>query len=513
MGSGVPGSRWRIVIKSPSCSGAITKPVNCHKSTRINTPLSVTETPPLILQHAEIFTGTGSTRLADIEIRRGRITALSEAPGTLTAESGGEIIDARGGLLLPGLNDHHVHLASYAASLASVACGPPDVNNEAELSAALDQPGDGWLRGTGFHESVTADLNRAWLDKHGPDRPVRIQHRSGRLWVLNSLAMTEVAAAAENLPIHERQRLQSHDGCLYDVDELLGSLLRRSAPPMAEASRRLANFGITGINDMTPSNDLETWQWFEEMIAAGDLLQRVRMSGRPGLSGLTATHRLTTGETKIHLHDSALPDFAEFVETIRHSHGAERAIAVHCVTEVELVFTLSALRVAGAAPGDRIEHASVVPPALIEQLLELGVSVVTQPNFIAERGDTYIRDIPAAEHPYLYRVQSLTEHGVPVAFGTDLPFGDADPWRAIAAAVNRKTRQGEVLGENEKVSAETALAAFLGSLDAPFESRQLLPGTEADLCLMTLPWHELRQDPDSRHVRLTMIAGEICYQA
>ena len=471
------------------------------------------ETPAMILQNAEIFTGTGVTRLADIEVRRGRITALSDAPGSMTAETGDNVIDAQGGLLLPGLKDHHVHLASYAASLTSVACGPPDVSNDTELAGVLDQPGDGWLRGTGFHESVVPALNLAWLDKHGPDRPVRIQHRSGRLWVLNSQAMAEVAAAAEGLPIHERQRLQSHDGCLYDVDELLGVLLRKSAPPIAAASRRLAGFGITGINDMTPSNDLQTWQWFEALIASGDLLQQVRMSGRPELSDVTATNRLTLGETKIHLHDSALPDFADFVETIRHSHRADRAIAVHCVTEVELVFTLSALRVAGTVPGDRIEHASVVPPTLIEQLLELGVSVVTQPNFIAERGDTYLRDIPAAEHPYLYRVQSLMDQGVPVAFGTDMPFGDADPWRAMAAAVNRTTRQGKVLGENEKVSAETALAAFQGSLDAPFESRQILPETDADLCLMTLPWHELRQDPASRHVRLTLIAGEICHQA
>ena len=193
----------------------------------------------MILQNAEIFTGTGVTRLADIEVRRGRITALSDAPGSMTAETGDNVIDAQGGLLLPGLKDHHVHLASYAASLTSVACGPPDVSNDTELAGVLDQPGDGWLRGTGFHESVVPELNQTWLDKHGPDRPVRIQHRSGRLWVLNSQAMAEVAAAAEGLPIHERQRLQSHDGCLYDVDELLGVLLRKSAPPIAAASRRI----------------------------------------------------------------------------------------------------------------------------------------------------------------------------------------------------------------------------------------------------------------------------------
>ncbi len=435
-----------------------------------------------------------------------------ESVGSGFDDTGANILNADGNLLLPGLNDHHVHLASYAASLVSVDCGPPVVTNEADLSAVINQEGQDWLRGIGFHESVLPGLNRTWLDQHGPDRPVRIQHRSGRLWILNSQALALIDAQSSDLDEHERARLVSKDGHLYDVDELLGNIIRKSAPPLAQASLNLAACGITGLNDMTPSNDDSTWRWFNELQQSGDLLQHVRLSGRADLSSHIATELLTTGETKVHLHDSALPEFIDFVEAIRASHAVERAIAVHCVTEVELVYTLSALRVAGPMPGDRIEHASVVPPNLIEQLRELGVSVVTQPNFIRERGDTYVHEIPAEEHPYLYRIRSLQSAGIPTAFGTDLPFGQPDPWVAMDAAVKRTSVEGVELGVDEQVTPEAALKGFLGSLDDPFTARHIIPGATADLCLMDVPWPELREDLSSSHVAMTLINGRVVYE-
>lgn len=422
------------------------------------------------------------------------------------------IIDAKGGLLIPGLHDHHTHLIAYAASLASVSCGPPDVLSEADLVSALrGQPGSHWLRGTGYHESVLEHLDRQWLDTWGPDRPIRIQHRSGRLWILNSRGMEIITDAAQSLAPHERDRLTNTDGRLYDIDELLGNLTRSDPPPVRQASRQLAAFGITGINDMTPSNNPETWQWFTELQNNHDLLQKVRMSGRSSLSNCEKTTHLSIGETKVHLHDTSLPDFDEFVSTITESHKKQRNVAVHCVTEVELVYTLSAFRSAGSLTGDRIEHASMIPPALIEQLIELGLSVVTQPNFVHERGDAYLKDIPLSEHAFLYRTNSLIRAGVPVAFGTDLPFGHPDPWAAMDAAVSRTTAKGDQLNEAECITPEAALNGFLGELAAPTSIRTIKAGAPADCCLLDAPWQVLRGDLSSAHVRITLRDGELIY--
>ena len=451
----------------------------------------------------------GKTRLTNVTIVGGQFI---ETADHAKFEDGALIIDAKGCLLIPGLHDHHIHLIAYAASLASVSCGPPDILSEADLISALrGQPGSHWLRGTGYHESVFDHLDRQWLDRWGPDRPVRIQHRSGRLWILNSLGMKVIGDAAQNLTRLERARLSSSNGRLFDVDELMGKLTRSDEPPVTLASKQLAAFGVTGLNDMTPSNDPETWQWFSELQNNHKILQKVRMSGTLALSGCEPKPQLSIGETKVHLHDSALPDFDEFVSIITASHKKQRNVAVHCVTEVELVYTLSAFRAAGTRSGDRVEHASVVPPALIEQLIELKLSVVTQPNFVYERGDAYLKAIPSDEHTFLYRTNTLIQAGVPTAFGTDLPFGRPDPWAAMDAAVRRTTLNGNRLNEAECVTPECALNGFLGELAAPTSIRTIRPGAPADCCLLDAPWQVLREDLSNAHVLMTIRDGELIY--
>ncbi len=469
---------------------------------------STAPTPCVFIKNVETLDADLTAHKTNVRIEESLIQSLGDdAP-----KAGDLVIDAAGNLLLPGIHDHHTHLIAYAASLISVKCGPPDVTSESDLISALrSHPDSHWLRGTGYHESVFRNLNRQWLDAHGPDRPIRIQHRTGRLWVLNSRGMAIIQKAAFRLAPHERDLLTSDDGRLFDVDELLGHLTRSDPPPVAEASQNLAALGITGINDMTPSNSPETREWFAHLRNRHELLQKVRMSGLPALSNCPDTPGLSIGETKIHLHESALPDFHDVVSTIAESHEEQRNVAVHCVTEVELVFALSAFRTAGTLIGDRIEHGSVIPPALIEQLRELQLWVITQPNFIYERGDAYLEDVPRPEHPLLYRIGSLATAGIATAFGTDLPFGHPDPWAAMDAATKRTTVSGKQLNRLECISPEAALSGFLGELDCPATIRTIRPGAPADCCLLDVPWQVLRGDLSCSHVRMTMLDGEIVY--
>jgi predicted amidohydrolase YtcJ len=462
----------------------------------------------LLLINAELIDALGETINTNVRICGSAILAV----GALTATATDTVIDAEGGLLLPGLSDHHVHLVSYAASLASIDCGPPSVCSAKDLMQAINAPGDGWLRGTNYFEGVVPDLDRNWLDQHGPDRPIRIQHRSGRLWILNSLGLAEIEAAAKDMADHERQQLDQADGRLFNVDALLGQLTRSSEPPIAQASRQLAAFGVTSINDMTPSNDLDTWQWFNRLQDDGELLQRVRLSGRPSLAGIAPTANLAVGETKVHLHEASLPKIDAFITLITQSHGINRPVAVHCVTEVELVFTLSAFETAGCIQGDRIEHASVIPEAIIPIIKALNLSVVTQPNFIESRGDDYAEAFTKDEQATLYRVNSIRQAGISVAFGTDMPFGNPDPWKAMQAAVDRTTQSGLIMGVDEDITPEQALMGYLGTLDHPFTPQIIQPGGPGDACLLSLPWQLVRNRLSADLVRMTIRDGKIIYR-
>lgn len=440
----------------------------------------------MLIQNAELY----GSNVADVRIRDGRISAI----GRVRPDVAERVIDARGGTLLPGLHDHHIHLMSYAASLQSVACGPPDVRTEVELAATLSasvpQRGD-WVRGYGYHESVAGAIDRTWLDRYQPDVPVRIQHRSGRLWILNSAGLALLPDLARS------------DGRVYDQSELLGATTRSTLPPVGQASRELARYGVTGLTDMTPQNDTTTVELMAAMHVNKTLLQRVWVAGTLELVG--------SGPTKVHLHDSAFPPLDDLRQLVSDSHVLGRSVAVHCVTEAELVFALAAFREAGTRPGDRIEHASVTPPALLEQLVELSLTVVTQPNFITERGDAYLADVPAAEHDWLYRCASFLQHGIPLAGGTDAPFGNADPWAAMRAAVHRQTHSGQPLGSGEALNPEEALALFLGGPEEPARPRTLTTGAIADLCLLDRPWREVRAELSCNHVRATLRDGELIF--
>jgi predicted amidohydrolase YtcJ len=183
------------------------------------------------------------------------------------------------------------------------------------------------------------------------------------------------------------------------------------------------------------------------------------------------------------------------------------------VTAAQLVVAIAALRAAGGHPRDRIEHAAMVPQENLVDLADLQITVVTQPNFVAERGDQYLADVPVAEHGQLWRVASLLEARVPVALSTDLPFGHGDPWTAMRAAVYRTTPSGVVLNAGERVSARRAVTMFLGRPERPGRSRSIETGQPGDLCVLSEPPATVLAELDAGMVAATVIGGELAYFA
>lgn len=453
------------------------------------------------------------SRRVDVRFDGERI--LEIAP-RLEPAPGERRIEADGAALFPGLHDHHLHLYAAAAALRSIACGPPQVCNAAQLAFALASApasADGWLRGTGYHESVAGLLDRVQLDAMAPDRPLRLQHRSGRLWIFNSLGLRRLGVSDEAVDGDPMERADGRlTGRLYDGDtwsrDRLGDSSRR--PDLRPLSRALARRGITGVTDTGHSNDLDT---FEDFAGREDLFQDLLLMGDASLDALasrSAASRVRSGAHKFHLHDHDLPEFDGLCAAIRRSHAVGRAVAFHCVTRGELVYALAALEQAGSSGRDRIEHAGVAPLESLEAMSRLAVRVVTQPHFIAERGDDYRRDVAAEDQPHLYRLRSLIDAGIALAAGSDAPYGGLDPWQSMAAATRRRTRAGHVIGEAERLEPEQALRLHLAPLDDPGAApRRIEVGRCADLCLLDRPWSDARTALDQVQVRATWIAGRL----
>lgn len=473
----------------------------------------------MLIRNAEIYplkplesSGKSATpQLFDVRCQADKISTIA---GRLTAVPGETVLDAKGGALLPGLHDHHIHLMALAAVVQSTLCGPPQINNEAQLGQALSQAkGAGWIRGVGYHESVAGMLDHRQLDLLCADRPVRVQHRSGKMWFLNSLAQNLLQLADyTQLDGVETDQAGSPTGRIFRMDQWLGQQLPDEArPDIGPVSTRLAGFGVTGLTDATPRNSSATMAMYQQLLDEGKLLQRICLMGDESIQPVDHD-LLTPGCVKIILDDFALPEFDVLKQRIHAAHQQQRCVAIHCVTAVELVFALSALQEAGPLPGDRIEHASVTSMQGLELLNRTPVTVVTQPNFVAERGDQYMNDIDKAEHDYLYRCRSFLDRAIPLGGGTDAPFGNPDPWLAMHAAVTRKTAAGSLLGSMECLSPEQALGLFISRADQPGgAARRIAEGELADICLLKLPWNEARNRLQSSDVAATIRGGEVIF--
>jgi predicted amidohydrolase YtcJ len=440
----------------------------------------VVRLPHLLLVDVEV-----DGRRGDVHVRDGRVLAVGEQ---LPRPDGADVRHAGGGALLPGLHDHHVHLLATAAARTSVPCGPPEVADLAGLRRALRAaPADRAVRGTGYHDDVAGPLDRLLLDELVPDRPARVQHRSGAVWTLNSRALHEVGLPAQG------------DGRLWRGDPALRPSPRHDEvwPDLAGLGRELAHLGVLGVSDATPDTDPAA----AARIAAADLPQQVR------LMGVEQDPSGTPAPRKVLLADEDDLDWHALLALVRDTHAAGRPVAVHTVTRASLVAVLSVLEATGAVPGDRLEHAAVVPPDLVGAIARLGLCVVTQPAMAAARGDDYLRDVDPCDRDDLWPYASLLAAGVAVAPSSDAPYGPLDPWTVLRQSRDRRTPSGAVLRPAERVPVRQALDGLLSPLEQPGgPPRRVEVGAPADLVLLDAPLAEALREPSCERVRLVVAA-------
>jgi predicted amidohydrolase YtcJ len=459
----------------------------------------------------------------DVRIESGRVAAIGHR---LQRACGEPELDARHGAVLPGLHDHHLHLRALAAAGRSVVVGPPAVGDHAGFTATLAaaasmQQRGAWLRAVGYHDSVAGELNSDRIDRVVADRPVRIQHRSGALWILNSAGLAAIGADAETAPGIERDERGRLTGRLWRMDAWLadrlamGSTYRQTDDAaLAAVSAKAIAAGVTGWTDATPERSDVDAHALAQAVASGLVRQRLHlmMPATADVRTLDEIERIagvTIGPAKVLLDDTALPTLDELVALITRAHSCRRPIAVHCVTRTQIVLTVVALQLAGSMPGDRIEHGALIPADLLSELASCGVTVVTQPNFVYERGDDYLTEIPTDDRPDLWRGRSLIQAGVAMAAGSDAPFGSADPWLAVRAAARRRTSSGQLLQPTEAVELGTALSWWVGTPFEPARPRRIEAGERADLVVLAAPLAAALEGDAPVPVAATIIDGEV----
>lgn len=420
--------------------------------------------------------------LTDVALSEGRIAAIGQG-----LPDGSDEVDGRGGTLLPGLHDHHLHILALAARRQSVdLTGVLDVTEIARRLAASPAP---FVRAVGYDERASGLPDAAELDRWLPDRPLRIQDRTGALWILNSAALAllnqhELPAGAE------RDENEASTGRFWREDRWLGRHIPRLALDLAGLGKDLANLGLTALTDASAANGPD-----EAQVLSGGIQQRLTIMGSEALAS-GAGYAL--GPLKLLIDERAPPSPDALAARIREARMTGRNVAAHCVTEAELLIFLAALNTAGGVKtGDRIEHGSLIPEDIIPMIAELGLTVVTNPAFLHDRGDRYVEEIEDASD--LYRIGSLLSGGIKVLAGSDAPYASVDPWLGMRSARDRLTSQGKRITCDESILARAALMLYCNS--------ELAVNEPADLILCEGGMADVLADLDADRVRRTFIAG------
>ena len=432
------------------------------------------------------------------------------------------VVDAKGGAVLPGFNDSHVHFLSGGLSLNEIdlvdARTLPAIESTISSWASAN-PNRDWVTGRGWtYDPFPGGLpTRQLLDVLVPDRPAFIESYDGHTGWANSAALklAQITRRTPNPPngvVVKDARSGEPTGVLKeDAMQLVASLLpqptRAERMAALEAATKVAHrHGVTSIQNASGSAaDLEL---YEEMRRDKALMIRVyaALSGDAALTGdqLDALDRLRkkydddplfkTGAIKLTLdgvieaHTAALlapyanrattagePQISD--EALRRTVGElDRRgwqVMIHAIGDRAIRMALDAFENAARQNQEpergrrhRIEHIETVDSADIPRFGRLGVIASMQPyHSIPDPGqlEVWTANLGPQRTQRAWSYHSIARAGGRLAFGSDWPVMSIDPIQGLHIAVNRTTPDGQPEGgwiPGERLPLRRAIDAY-----------------------------------------------------
>ncbi len=485
----------------------------------------------ILLAGGRIHTGTGANAEA-LLARDGRVAAVGRLADLSRAAAGAERVDLRGGLLVPGWSDAHVHFMWWAIQM-----GQLDLRDARTLEAALDRiaararevPEGAWLLGGRF------DKNRwgrwptaAELDRATGGRPAALRSRDGHARWLNSAALraASIGRGTETPAGGEIER--GEDGLPTGIlKENANALVERVIPGPSDAACLAAvrlgqseawRRGITGIEDLEQANAGDA---FRRLHGTGELGLRVSM-GIPradldraiaaGLRTGDGDEWLRTGHCKI-FTDGALGSQTAALEEpyegsddrgiltiepdalsreVARAAAAGIAVAIHAIGDRAVRIALDAIeptRRAHPALRQRVEHVQLVRHEDLSRFGRLGVIASMQPIHATSDRDLVDRYWGPHRAVRAYPWRTLASHGAVLAFGSDAPVEPIDPLLGIHAAVARR-RPGDAdrWHPEQALTLDEALGGYAAGVayatGSERERGTLAPGMRCDATIL-----------------------------
>jgi predicted amidohydrolase YtcJ len=523
--------------------------------------------PEVIVHNAAVWTaGRTSPQIEALAIGGGRILATGSNSEILAlATPRTRKFDLGGRRVTPGFYDAHSHpVLSGIQQLYEVAV---DKTSIAAIQAAIREraqrtPNGQWVLGYLYDDGKTPrPINRSDLDQAAPDHPVLIRHRGGHTIFVNSLAYQR-AGVTENTPDPEHGRYfrdssgrldgrVGEDG-LARFEESARYTPTRTDYRMAGAliAKIYASKGITSACDA--HGTAACLQGYQDAHDAGELVTRIYMHiGNAEIDKLM-TAGVHTGLGNEWVRVGALKLFADgsisertawlsqpyvgggdyrgleamsrdaLYERARLAHRAGWQIGIHANGDVAIDRVLGVFEQLQAEahrrdPRFRIEHCTLVNPALIDRMKRVGAIPIPFAAYVGFHGS--IMHFYGAERlQHMFAMRDFIDAGLRPPSASDYTASPIEPMLWLRSQVTRTDADNRVWGVNQRITMSEALqCATINGAYASFDETDrgsIEPGKLADLTV----WDRDILDTEpaelmSVRAERTMVHGRWVYEA
>jgi predicted amidohydrolase YtcJ len=485
-----------------------------------------------------------------------------------------KVIDLHGHTVLPGFNDVHQHPAPvytwdkpYAILRLDTVTSMQSLIGLLKRKAAI-MPKGMLIRGVAYNEvKLGGQPIRDSLDKASTDHPILISHASGHLSAANSymLEINGINKDTKDPPggAFERYRNGEPDGIIKESATRLLRSAKIQRPPNPSWEEEMEGYriyfqtllasGLTSIGDCwtTP----EKVKMYQQLVAAHfpmrfnlyigvDYLDQLLSGKIPriqsdylridgikifhgnSLSGKTCwlyepydTINPATGKKDYYGIPPARSQQA-LDSLVLKIHQAGLQIACHSNGDREIDMVLSAMEKAQAISyrpdaRHRIEHCSITNQSILDRLKKDSIIPVFH-CYINELGNQLLVYGPK-RLSMIMPTKSALDMGIPFALHSDYPVSRYEAMTRLSSAVNRTTREGLVVGPNQRISAEDAIKAYtVGgayTTHEEFKKGRIMEGQLADLVVVDRDPTQI--DPKEIayiQVLTTIVGGQIAFQ-
>jgi len=428
---------------------------------------------------------------------------------------GAEGVDLQGRLMLPGFIDSHIHMLTAALNrfkldISGMTFGTVDdmLRYVQEKKQGTKEP---WISVFGFSEENIGTgqmVTRSDIDRFFPHVPVTVIRVCGHMCIINSSVierldkekMESVAGGAFKKDDRGAYTGLATEGAQqYVLDNMPSADQETVLAFLAKEQELLLQNGITAIHDagtdMMPPR--EYVKVYEEMNRRSLLKLRTYLMIRPGenepfedfctyADELRAGHKgdpyLRIGSVKLFSDGSfgsrtaalnapymgepentGLLLRARLDQYIRPSADAGWQVAVHAIGDRSTGYVADLYSGSEKKKTDRlrIEHAELLNDSLIETIRKNHILIMTQPIFIREFGNTYLRNLGEERAMHIQPIRTLLKNGINVGFGTDYPVDDPNPLLGIRTAMTREIGDsGKPLNRTEAISFLEAVKCY-----------------------------------------------------